>query len=487
MSCSPSFLADFWLFGEDNPAQFSDLVIKLCSLPKRYCKIFTLFCQLFPGCSAVKEESRPLIGCAILHDKMSIPETINLSGSIKEQLPSVIINFIKGAGDVAEKRQQRLYLVGGVVRDLLLERPNLDIDMVLEGDAIKLAQEIAGLIQAKVTTHPRFGTATLKWGKRSADFITARAETYARPGALPAVKSGTIRDDLARRDFSINSMAIELNPRRYGELIDPFSGRRDLEHKLVRVLHDKSFTDDATRIWRALRYEQRLDFRIEPVTLLLLKRDIAMLKTISGDRLRHELDLVLKEELPEKAIRRADELGALSKLHPALKGDNWLAEKFAVARERYLTDTPQPQLFLALLCYRLTANELEHLIKSLRLPKATAQALRDTLAIKGKMKELARPGQAPSVIYNLLQGYCPTAYIAVSIAGDSETVAEHIELYFNVLQDVNPALTGEDLVKLGVPRGPYIKKVLQKLREARLDGKIDSKKEEEDWVRGFNP
>jgi tRNA nucleotidyltransferase (CCA-adding enzyme) len=416
---------------------------------------------------------------------MSAPKTINLAGSIKEQLPAEIIDFIKKAGNAAEKQQQRLYLVGGVVRDLLLERCNIDLDMVVEGDAIKLAQEIAGVNQVQIITHPRFGTAKLKWDKRSADFATARAETYSRPGALPSVRAGTIRDDLARRDFSINAMAIELNPRRYGELIDPFGGRQDLDKKLVRVLHEKSFTDDATRIWRALRYEQRLDFKIEPVTLLLIKRDLNMLKTISGDRIRHELELVLKEELPEKALQRANELGVLAKLHPALKGDDWLSETFAAAREQSKTDEPHPQLYMSLLCYRLTARELEQLIKYLRLPKATAQVLRDTLAIKGKKKELAEPGQAPSVIYELLHDYCLTAYIANSIGAGSETAVEHIELYLNVLKNVKPALTGEDLVKLGVPKGPNIKAVLQKLRQARLDGKIDSKKGEEDMVRGL--
>jgi tRNA nucleotidyltransferase (CCA-adding enzyme) len=416
---------------------------------------------------------------------MSAPKNINLAGSIKEQLPAEIIDFIKRAGNAAEKQQQRLYLVGGVVRDLLLERRNIDLDMVAEGDAIKLTQEIAGVNQGTVVTHPRFGTAKLKWGKRSADFASARAETYSRPGALPTVRAGTIRDDLARRDFSINAIAIELNPRRYGELIDPFGGIKDLDKKLVRVLHEKSFTDDATRIWRALRYEQRLDFKIEPVTLLLIKRDLNMLKTISGDRIRHELELVLKEELPEKALQRAEELGVLAKLHPALKGDDWLLETFAAAREQSKTDEPQPQLYLSLLCYRLTVKELEHLIKYLRLPKATAQILRDTVAIKGKMKELATPGQAPSVIYDILHGYHLTAYTANLIASGSETAAEHIELYLNVLKNVKPALTGEDLVKLGVPKGPKIKEVLQLLREARLDGKIDSKNGEEEMVRGW--
>jgi tRNA nucleotidyltransferase (CCA-adding enzyme) len=415
---------------------------------------------------------------------MRAPEKVNLAGSIREHLPADLIDFIRKAGDAAEKQQQRLYLVGGVVRDLLLERCNLDLDIVVEGDAIKLAQEIAALVQAKVTAHPRFGTATLKWTKRSADFATTRAETYARPGALPAVEPGTIRDDLARRDFTINAMAIELNPRRYGELIDPFGGRQDLTKKLVRVLHEKSFTDDATRIWRAVRYEQRLGFHLEPITLMLLKRDLAMLKTVSGDRLRHELELVLQEELPEKALLRAGELGALARLHPALKGDDWLAETFAVARERRLTDELPPPPYLSLLCYRLTVKELEQLHQYLRLPKATLQVLHDTLAIKGKIRELAEPGQSPSVIYNLLHGYSLTALAAVSIAAGSETAAENIELYLNVLRHVNPVLTGDDLKRLGVPAGPRIKEALQLLREARLDGKIVSKKGEEAMVRG---
>jgi tRNA nucleotidyltransferase (CCA-adding enzyme) len=416
---------------------------------------------------------------------MSEPENINLARSIKEHLPADLIDFIRKAGDIAEKQQQRLYLVGGVVRDLLLERRNYDLDMVVEGDAIKLAQEMAGINRANITTHTRFGTAKLRWQKRSADLATARAETYARPGALPTVKPGTIVDDLARRDFTVNAMAIRLNPRHYGELIDPYDGRQDIKKRLVRVLHDKSFTDDATRIWRALRYEQRLGFRIEPTTLMLIERDMDMLGTISGDRIRHELELVLKEELPEKALQRAGELGVLAKLHPSLKGDDWLAETFAAARERCLPDEPNTQLYLALMCYRLTGDDIDKLISYLRLPKVTAQVLRDTLSIKSKMKELATLGLAPSVIYDLLHGYGLTSFTTNLLGAGSETVAEHIELYLNVLRHVNPILTGEDLKKLGIPMGPQIKMVLQRLREARLDGKVTSRKEEEGMVRGW--
>jgi tRNA nucleotidyltransferase (CCA-adding enzyme) len=345
-----------------------------------------------------------------------MPDKINLAGSIRERLPRDLIDFIREAGEAAERDQQRLYLVGGVVRDLLLERRNLDLDLVVEGDAIKLAQEIAGGRSAKVTAHPRFGTATLRWSDRSVDFATARAETYARPGALPAVRPGTIKDDLSRRDFTINAMAVELNPRRFGDLVDPHGGRQDIDKKLVRVLHDRSFIDDATRVWRALRYEQRLDFHLERATLALLKRGTVYLDTVSGDRIRHELERVLKEERPEKVLRRADELGALARMLPSLKCDDWLMETFTLARERTLPETfPPPELYLTLLCYRLSPEENEKLISYLRLPKTAAQALREALALKARISELSAQGLPPGQIYGLVHDFGMTALTAASL------------------------------------------------------------------------
>jgi tRNA nucleotidyltransferase (CCA-adding enzyme) len=433
----------------------------------------------------------PFVSCdlviakLILLDKMNKPEIPNLSGEIKDQLPSAVVQFIREAGEVAEKRQQRLYLVGGMVRDLLLGRINTDIDLVVEGDAIKLAEEIALAQQASILTHPRFRTAKIKWGGHSADFATARAETYARPGALPDVKPGTIKDDLARRDFTINAMAVELNPRHFGELLDPYKGQTDLKYKAVRVLHEKSFTDDATRIWRAIRYEQRLDFIIEPLTLLLIERDLPMLKTISGDRLRHELELVLKEETPEKSLVRADELGVLAKLHPSFKADTWLVEMLSMMRRLDDKENPPPSMYIGLLGYRLTVTQAEKLIGCLRLTKETARILKDVLDIKEKSAELARPGQSPSAIYDLLFNYDPAALTVVYLASGSGEMADNIDLYLNVLRHVKPALTANDLMQLGIPQGPKIKAALKLLREARLDGTVNSKKGEADWVKGW--
>ncbi|MBA7688223.1 A-adding tRNA nucleotidyltransferase [subsurface metagenome] len=280
-------------------------------------------------------------------------------------------------------------------------------------------------------------------------------------------------------------MAIKLNPSHYGELIDLYGGREDLEYKLIRILHERSFIDDATRIWRGLRYEQRLNFQLEPNTLRLLQRDIPMLDTISGDRIRYELECILREEFPEKVIRRAEELGVLAKLYPSLRGDGWLAKKFGQARQLSYPNLPPVGLYLVLLAYHLTTEENEHLISYLRLSKSLAQTLRDSISLKAKLQSLAAPELTPSSIYHLLYGYSPPAIMANSLASDSLVARQHTQTFLSELRYVKPALTGNDLQKMGIAPSPHIKEILQRLHEARLDGKVTTKKEEEGLVRGW--
>ena len=408
-------------------------------------------------------------------------EIINLSSNIEKQLPGELAEFMQTAGLVAASQRQSLYLVGGVVRDLLLGRSNSDLDLVVEGNALNLAQRLADITQGKMIAHPRFHTAKLQWNKWSVDLATARSETYAKPGALPTVKPSSLASDLFRRDFTINTMAIELIPVRYGHLIDLYNGRDDLNNKLIRVLHKRSFIDDATRSWRGLRYEQRLDFQLEPITLALLKRDIPMLDTISDDRIRHELELILKEASPEKVLRRAEELKVLPKLHQALKGDSWLAEKFGQARSSNL---PLSGLYMALLAYRLSNEENEELISRLRLSKSLAQTLRDTSSLKAKLGLLASPELAPSSIYHLLHDYSQSAITANSLATDSPVTHQHIQIFLTRLRYIKPGLTGNDLQNMGIAPGPQMKEILQHLHEARLDGKVTDKTEEK-LVRGL--
>ncbi|MFC1958487.1 CCA tRNA nucleotidyltransferase [Chloroflexota bacterium] len=409
----------------------------------------------------------------------------NLSSEIEKQLPAELVEFMQEAGLVAVSQGQNLYLVGGVIRDLLLGRTNLDLDLVVEGDAINLARRLAGITQAKVTIHPRFRTANLKWDKWSIDIATARSETYARPGALPAVTPGALNTDLFRRDFTINAMAVELIPSGWGEVIDLYGGRDDLEKGLIRILHDGSFIDDSTRIWRGLRYEQRLDFKLEPGTLRLLRGDVPMLGTISGDRIRHELELILKEEFPEKVIRRADQLRVLPELHPSLKGNGWLAQKFEEARKTSSPNLPPVELYLALLTYRLNADENEKLISRFRLRKSHAQTLRDSHSIKARLDLLAEPQLAPSCVDHLLHGHSQSSLTANYLASGSPIAKQHIHLFLTRLRYVKPSLTGNDLQEMGIAPGPRMKEILQRLHEARLDGKVTTKQGEVEMVRGW--
>lgn len=410
-------------------------------------------------------------------------ESINLSEKMEKQLPADLVEFMQTAGLVAASQGQKLYLVGGMVRDLLLGRTNLDLDLVVEGDAVEVAGRLAGIIQGKLTIHLRFRTANIRWNKWSADLVTARSEAYARPGALPIIEPGLLDTDLFRRDFTINTMAIELDPVRWGRLIDLYEGRNDLKKRLIRILHENSFIDDATRILRALRYEQRLDFKLEPDTLRLLGQNIAMLDTISGDRIRHELELILKEAFPEKIIRRADELGVLVKLHPSLNGDDWLIEKFEEARKSTSPNTPSVELYLALLTYRLSKEDSEGFISRLRLRKLQAKILREINSLKSKLESLKDSALTPSQIYQLLFGHSQQALTAIYLTCDSLVAKRYISLFLTKLRYIKPALTGDDLQKMGIIPGPRMKEVLERLLHARLDGKVTDKKGEAEMVR----
>jgi tRNA nucleotidyltransferase (CCA-adding enzyme) len=402
---------------------------------------------------------------------------MNLARQIKQYLPQQLLELVKDISGQAAKLGQRVYLVGGVVRDLLLGYPNFDLDLVVEGDAVKLAQQVAETSQAKLLAHHRFGTAKLRYENFTLDLATARKETYARPGALPAVTPGTLKDDLIRRDFSINAMAISLASNDYGELIDPHHGKNDLEHRLIRILHPGSFSDDATRILRGIRYEQRLGFELETQTAQLLKRDIPMLDTISGDRIRHELELIFKEKQPELVIRQLAELGVLPRISPSLKGDGWIAEKFDKAR-RLKKPNQLASLYFCLLVYSFSERDIEQLLARLNISAKLSRAMRDTLSLKPSLPLLDKPSLKPSEIYYLLREYEPVAIQANAIASESTTAQHHLQLFLTKLRYVRTALDGEELKRLGIPAGPEMGKVLQILHKAKLDGEVRTRADE---------
>ncbi|MFQ5827430.1 MAG: CCA tRNA nucleotidyltransferase, partial [Dehalococcoidia bacterium] len=325
----------------------------------------------------------------------------DLASQMQKQWPPQLLALVERAEELSRSLGQGLYLVGGAVRDLLLGRPNTDLDLVVEGDALELARRLGQTFEGRFLPHPRFGTAKFSQGEWSLDLVTARSETYPHPGALPVVRPGSIQEDLFRRDFSINAMAMRLAPTISERLVDPYGGKGDLEKGLIRILHPKSFIDDATRIWRALRYEQRLDFKLEGSTQRFLRRDVGMLDSISGDRIRHEIELILKEERPERVFRRAGKLGVLQQLSPSFVGDRWLENKFQKVRQLNLRPASRTTIYLCLLLYPLAREEGERLILRLNMPRAPARTLRDSRRLKSNLEALAAAGISPARIYRM--------------------------------------------------------------------------------------
>ncbi|MDD5190832.1 MAG: hypothetical protein PHE50_07305 [Dehalococcoidales bacterium] len=320
---------------------------------------------------------------------------MNLAGKIKQAFPPETVALMGQAADIADAQKQDIYLVGGAVRDLLLGLPIDDIDITVNGSAIDLAQKLALVNGGKLVIHPLFNTATLKTADATMDFAMLRTETYAKPGALPAVTPGTLEADLLRRDFTINAMAIGLNKNNYGQLVDLYDGKQDLDNGLIRVLHENSFIDDATRIWRALRYEIRLGFRIEHQTRSLMKRDARMLPTVGGFRLRHELELVLQEKEPEKILTHALTYNALHYLHPALQVDHRLTTMYRKLREINKPHPVPADIYLALLFYPLQPEALAEAIKYLRFTKTQIATIQ-------QCRQLKLDGADPSGAYGEL-------------------------------------------------------------------------------------
>ena len=390
-------------------------------------------------------------------------------------------------------RSLAVYLVGGPVRDVLMGLPIKDLDFVVEGDGLEVAQGLTKELGGEVTVHPRFGTATLLLNANRVDVVTARREMYTQPAALPEVSPGDISDDLGRRDFSINALALPLGESR-PQVLDPHGGLDDMRRGLVRTLHPNSFIDDPTRIFRAVRYEQRLRFRIEGETLdqLLGATVQGHLASLTGDRLRHELERILQEERPELALVRLGELGILAAIHPSLGDESTAARLAAVTARESGEGSILGQdsgaallIFVSALVYPLSSGEGEAVIHRLNMPTAWAQVVRETIQIRGLEGKLAGASLPRSELARLLESFGHEALLAASRLTDSLTVAQRLDNYLKELRFTVPVLNGRDLLAIGVPEGPMVGQVLRELRDAKLDGQVTTEKEERRLVRAI--
>jgi tRNA nucleotidyltransferase (CCA-adding enzyme) len=440
----------------------------------------------------------------------------NLASRLKIILPPARLALLNAIARAAYEQHDALYIVGGFVRDLLLERPSLDFDLVVEGDAISLGRMLVKKYGGRITSHTRFGTA--KWFivdirntlvrnlkleevltnnhnldpadlPEFIDLISARTEFYTHPTALPTVQRGSIKLDLHRRDFTINTLALRLDGFHYGALYDFWGGLNDLRQRLVRCLHSLSFVDDPTRMLRAIRFEQRFDFRIEDRTLQLLMEALQLITRVSGDRIRHEVDRILDEERAVHMLARLDELGLLEEIHPDLKWDNWvqvrlgflvgdgLLEIFQNKEMQGIEPTDlRRSLSYILWVIRLSPERARGVLSRLKLSRDLAK---DALSACELWKELGTLVELPpSKVTTYLEKHSMLAIQAAYLATDDPQQRQLLRIYENSWSKIMPSISGHDLLNRGLPPGPAYRQILEGLRSAWLDGTINSLQEE---------
>ena len=374
-----------------------------------------------------------------------------------------------------------VYLVGGTVRDILLGEPNFDVDVAVEGDAIELARSLADALDGRVRAHRKFGTAVVLYREdERVDVVTARTEFYDAPAALPSVEHATIREDLFRRDFTINAMAVSLKGEDFGRLVDPFGGRRDLEAKTIRILHNLSFIDDPTRIFRAIRYESRYGFRMDDHTQRLARGTIEMglVGDLSSARLRDELVALLEEGDAGASILRLAELGAGAAIHPHLAADDEAVELLGRMRglnEHYGTAVPSWRLAFAVLARHMPPDEVYAWLRRLKVQRRDLERVAAAVTVGPRILERLRGGSAqPADVVAAADPYAPDAPLfAMALEERPE-----LDDYFRRLRNVQLEVSGSDLAELGLGESPEVGEILAELRRRKLNGQLDGRESE---------
>ncbi|MCF7908728.1 MAG: hypothetical protein K9L86_07665 [Candidatus Omnitrophica bacterium] len=395
---------------------------------------------------------------------------------------------LKLTSGIAERAGCKVYLVGGVARDLLLGKDVFDLDIVVEGDAIKLASRLARQLKADFKKHHAFGTATVGWQGHKIDFVTSRSETYSHWGALPKVKPASLVEDLCRRDFTINAIAIGLNKADHGKLIDLYGGLKDLKKGLIRVLHSQSFLEDPTRIFRAIRFEQRFRFKIETHSLSLLKQAIRekALSLVNLHRLRNELILILKELEPQRYIRRLDGLVSLSFIGSGLKlkkEDSKLFDRINKASKHYqkkFDKSRQLQIWLVYLSgllVRFPAKKIKKILHDFGFKKGERMIVSSIKEGLFRVKKLDSK-LAPKVIHRILDKYSFEAILFFYAYYSRVKLRKNIEHFLDELIHSRIELKGRDLKELGFEPTVLYGKLLKRLAQAKLSKALKSKGDE---------
>jgi tRNA nucleotidyltransferase (CCA-adding enzyme) len=384
-----------------------------------------------------------------------------------------------------------VFVVGGIVRDLIIGREPGDIDLTVVGDANAFAAELAVRTGAPVPTESQFLTFKIDTndsvpGISSIDIVTARSETYAEPAALPDVSPSTVEDDLSRRDFTVNSMAISLSAQNWGNLVDPSNGFGDIMRKRIKVLHDSSFVDDPTRMFRAVRYATRLDFSIDSRSEKLISESLQNIDQLSGTRIRNEFETILAEDTRVESLQMCEKLGILAAISPGLRvGTRALQVLEELAKNRTLSSDIQE--LLALTTFGLNEDEAKQTVKRLSETSDWGESILGNAELAKTVTVLDQTDLRPSEVVEILSGI-PLASIRAYIeAGPPLPRRGRLIDYVETLRFVEPEISGDDLLDIGIPQGPTIGELLEVVRRSRLDGQVNSRQEELELVKSRLP
>ncbi len=423
----------------------------------------------------------------------------NVKKLMEERLDKKTLKKLTEIGHLADTMGYHAFLVGGFVRDLLLRIEDYDIDIVIEGDGITFAEEMAKTFSVKIKPHKEFATAKVIYPDGfKIDIATARLEYYKAPAALPIVEHSSLKLDLHRRDFTINTLAISLNKNTFGQLIDFFGAQRDIKEKTIRVLHSLSFVEDPTRVFRAIRFEHRFGFQIGKHTLNLIKNAVKMnfLLKIKGKRIWTELSLIMREETSEKILKRLQELDLLRFISPNLTFDKEKERLFhqmhGVLKWYELLYRGKPCDILPYYIQGLLDHmKHEEIVEFCKKTEMTESLKKKTIGNMGKLREVMVKLAAniyfmkKSEIYKLLEPLSQEAKLFIMAKTRSEETKKAISNYITYFDSFRPILTGEDLKKMGMKEGPVFKEILEKLKEAKIDMNLKTKEEETQFVRTY--
>ena len=400
------------------------------------------------------------------------------------------LNLINLLREISKKLNIKIYLVGGSVRDLILKKRNFDLDFVTEGSAIKVCEQLSKILNCECIYNSQFLTAKLNFEDKTLDFATARREKYLFPGALPKVSMSNLREDLFRRDFTINAMAISLNESDFGTLYDFYNGYQDLKEKIIRVLHPKSFLDDPTRIFRGIRFKERLNFNFDRLTFSLMLDAIKKnaLFTIDEHRIKDEIFLILREEGVAKYLKSIQKICSFRFINKKIKLDkkdldfiDRLEKNLTSFSKRFKLNLDKASIILGVMFSKLNKKEIAEIYKRFGYKKTEQKIFLDIKKIN-ILKNYLKKVSSSSKLYFLLKSLSNEA-LYVLYQKSKKFLRKKIEFYLEELRFVKIQTTGDFLKKLGVKEGPIYSEIFKKVLLKKLEAKIKDRAEEEAYIK----